>query len=135
VPSGPGDIQLATAALASVCQSNALAMLDDPDSPCCSQCAGLEHREPSESDHRSGNIAIRGYEDVVASGGGTCAELAAIDAGAQNARLLAARTTTSARTVVLEDARGPGRHHVIVQKSDGSFIDPAALEQEGCSCS
>jgi len=135
VPAGPGDLQLLQAALAAASQANTLAMVEDPDLPCCSDCAGLELSEPAERDHQRRAVTVRGVREVLATGRGTCAELACIDTGAQNARLLRGESMTQAAASIQPDARGPGRHHVIVRKSDGTDLDPAREKGGPCKCS
>jgi len=135
VPAGPGDTQLLRAALIAASQANTAQMLEDEALPCCSQCAGLDLVEPPEYDHARRVVNIRGVREVLASGAGTCAELASIDAGAQNKRLLAGESGTAAECEIIEDARGPGRHHVRVLKTSGAVTDHAMAKEGDCGCS
>ena len=134
VPAGPGDLILLHAALAATTQANAEAMVEDESLPCCSDCAELQLTAPSEREHEARAVRIRGVREVVESGAGTCAELAAVDAGGQNARFLRGESDAAAECVILEDARGPGRHHVITQKTNGQTRDHSQASNGGCGC-
>ena len=133
VPRGADEIELLTAALDAVSAGNTRRMASG-DLPCCVQCGELDLVEPREKDHVQRIVEIGGAEEVVRRGAGTCAELAAYDCGAINRRHAAGKSDIYAACDIVKDARGPGRHHVIVMKSDGTIIDHAAPRNGGCGC-
>ena len=133
VPRGGDELELLRAALDAVTESNARRMAQG-DLPCCADCGELDLVEPSGWDHARRLVTIRGAEDTARRGAGTCAELAALDAGAQNARYLSGESDVFATCEVIPDARGPGRHHVVVLKSDGTVKDHASPKTGGCGC-
>ena len=51
-----------------------------------------------------------------------------------NRRFAAGKSDVYAACDIVRDARGPGRHHVIVLKSDGTIVDHAVPREGGCGC-
>ncbi len=134
VPRGGDELELLRSALDAVTESNTKRMMARDDLPCCAECGELDLVEPSLWSHATRMVQIRGAEDTARRRAGPCAELAAFDAGAQNARYMAGKSDTFAACEVIPDARGPGKHHVVVVKSDGTIKDHAQTTTGGCGC-
>jgi len=133
VPRGSDELDLLRAAMDAVTSSNQRRMASG-DLPCCVQCGELDLVEPQEKDHQDRIVEIAGAEDVIRRGAGTCAELAAYEAAAINRRFASGKSDVYAACDIVRDARGPGRHHVIVLKSDGTIVDHAVPREGGCGC-
>ena len=134
VPVGPGDVDLLAAALDAVTESNMQRMASSSALPCCVNCGEFDVVEPSEASHASRLVAVRGADDVARTGAGTCAELACYDAAQANLEQLKRGGNNYAFAEILPDARGPGRHHVVVRRSDGTMYDPTQQREACGSC-
>jgi hypothetical protein len=122
VPAGD-DLELLASAIDAVCESNAVTFAGS-DLPCCSACGGFRLVPPPKMAHRARFVRMAGAEQVARRGYGTCAELAAYDAGAARAQ------GKAAHCAIIEDARGPGMHHVVMVDEHGRDHDPA--DPRGC---
>jgi len=138
VPRGPGELELLRAALDAVTENNMVRMAEleaeGYEIPCCADCGELSLIEPSEHSHRERIVDIGGVEKVLATRSGTCAELAAYDAAKTNLRNAQGASPKYAACEVIENSRGPGRHHVVVLRSDGTVKDHAEIKQGDCGC-
>lgn len=138
VPRGPGELDLLRAALDAVTENNMVRMAEleaaGVELPCCADCGQLSLIEPSEHSHRERIVDIGGVEKVLTTGSGTCAELAAYDAARTNLRNAQGVSPNYAACEVIADHRGPGKHHVVVLKSDGTTKDHAERSTGDCGC-
>lgn len=137
VPIGPGDLDLLAAALDAVTEANMERMAGAHMLPCCVNCGEFGVLEPSEASHAERLVRVRSAEDVARTGNGTCADLACYDAAAANIEQIRRGGQNFAFAEIIPDFRGPGRHHVVVRRMDGSTYDPTTERKScgDCPCS
>jgi len=131
------DLEISQAALDAAADAGTAEILDLglDEFPCCAKCGGVRYQEPDESSFTQRHVTIRPPSEVIASGYGTCAEIAVYNAAVTNAKHVAGRSDRTATAELIPDHRGPGRHHAITVNDQGKIGDPieAADPERPCS--
>lgn len=105
-----------------------------PEGPCCPKCGHVKYRPPTAAEKAEPGESFQSAERLVVVGHGACGSIAAMVAGRERAKGRRARVLLRLQT----DPANPGARdfHAVVEKDDGSIVDPTKNLDKygGCGC-